>query len=138
MAFTNGLGHHIPIEMSANNTSLGGGHSYPYQEAAFYGNVFSDPPKAFFCVGKDFFSVGSGATQPELRACSGYTDANGNPSCPYVNTGACNFEPRALLKSRKCLFWNGAATVCTDEMRGFSFNSLWMHPITTYRLDKTI
>jgi len=53
MAFTNGDGAHVDIEMAAPFT-IGASHSYPYQEAVFYGNIFSATPKAYYCVGKDF------------------------------------------------------------------------------------
>ena len=28
--------------------------NHPYQEGSFFGNIFTSPPQAFYCNGKDF------------------------------------------------------------------------------------
>jgi len=132
MAFTNGTGEHIAIEMSAEDSAVGGSHTYRYQEAAFYGNVFNDNPQAYYCAGADFagFSLVGLITLGNLeqRACSGYSN------CPYKNAGACNYSGLDLLglNSRKCNFSNSAATLCA----GSGTSKTWTNPVTTYRLTK--
>jgi len=138
MAFTNGSGNHVAIEMSSPNPSVGGGHSYPYQEAVFYGNIFLDTPKAYYCAGKDFDGlniVGISLLAVDQRACSGYTALFGNSGCPYVNTGSCNPQLLDLLQlsSNKCTFSNSAATKCAPSG---STTKSWLNPVTTYRQDK--
>jgi len=138
MAFTNGSGQHVAIEMSSQNAAIGSGHSYPYQEAAFYGNLFLDTPKAYYCAGSDFAGLtvlGISLLAIDQRACSGYTALFGNSGCPYVNAGACNPQLLDLLQtsSNKCSFSGGAATKCAPSG---STSKTWLNPMTTYRLDK--
>jgi Ca2+-binding RTX toxin-like protein len=87
MAFTNGDGAHVDIELAAPYT-LGTSHTYRYQEASFYGNVFLDKPAAFYCVGKDYAKSGSSIRLLETRSCLGYNEKDG--TCPYVRAGYCN------------------------------------------------
>jgi hypothetical protein len=128
MAFTNGSGAHVAIEMSASNGALGGGHAYPYQEAAFYGNLFVSPPEAYYCAGADFDGVNVGAAnvgELDARACAGYT----GQSCPYLNTGACNAkltDPLGLSSGR-CRFADAYAKGCKSGPK------TWSAPITTHR-----
>jgi hypothetical protein len=139
MAFTNGSGQHVAIEMSSQNAAVGSGNSYRYQEAVFYGNFFLDTPKAYYCAGKDFDGlnvVGINLLAVDQRACSGYTALFGNSGCPYVNTGACNYQLLDLLQlsSNKCTFSNKAASKCAPSG---STSKTWLNPMTTYRQSKS-
>jgi hypothetical protein len=132
MALTNGAGNHVQVELSQNDSAIGGGHSYPYQEAAFYGNVFSSPPKAFFCVGKDFTGfLGTDLGSAQQRACSGYSLLGA--SCPYVKAGNCS---GVLLTPGMCSFSNSSADSCKSGGGLFSSSTTWNYPMTTYRLTK--
>ena len=140
MAFTNGDGVNVNIEMSAP-FALGVGHSkdYPYQEAAFYGNLFSEQAEGFFCVGKDYADLGRTVSLLEVRACEGYNIEDGD--CPYTYTGLCNAPPFGssfgTVASSKCQ-WTGSrldtAVSCTDSSWTWrSAGKRWAYPITTFR-----
>jgi hypothetical protein len=138
MAFTNGDGAHVEVELAASYT-LGTGHTYPYQEAAFYGNLFSPTPKAFYCVGKDYALNGVSIKNLETRACTGYNAQTGG-SCPYVRAGYCNnavslnLADNTLTGDSKCNFGFGTqtATSCKDTSTSLLAKS-WAYPITTFR-----
>jgi hypothetical protein len=103
MALTNGTGTHVHIEMNSSQTAprgtsqvnVLGKHStspsnwFKYQEAVFYGNLFTSPPTGMYCVGKDYVGIlalpGSSNNAVTARACSGYGIGN----CPYKNMGTC-------------------------------------------------
>jgi hypothetical protein len=57
LAHVNTSGVHIPIWLDSES-AIGWGQnvSYPYQEGSFFGNIFVNPPKGYFCNGKDFSS----------------------------------------------------------------------------------
>ncbi|HEX5655921.1 MAG TPA: hypothetical protein VFX59_01950, partial [Polyangiales bacterium] len=149
MALTNGDGAHVDVELVAPFT-LGKTHSYPYQEAAFYGNVFVDPPQAFYCVGKDYAQNGIHITLLEERSCTGYNEKDGK--CPYVRAGYCNnaislsLSDNTLSGDEKCS-WTGqsvlskdVAATCKDSSGGIggslsllSKGKTWSYPITTFR-----
>jgi len=142
MAFTNGDGEHVDVEL-ANAGVLGTGHSYPYQEASFYGNLFLEPPQAFYCVGKDFSQNGLHITLLEDRSCEGYNSTNG--SCPYRRAGYCenafslSLSDNTLSGDRKCSYGLGSQTAksCKDSSGGtlslLSSGKTWNNPITTFR-----
>jgi len=56
LAHVNASGVHIPLWLDGNLPGIQWGSSadYPYQEGGFFGNIFSSPPKAFYCDGADF------------------------------------------------------------------------------------
>jgi len=137
MAFTNGDGAHVDIEMAAPFT-IGASHTYPYQEAVFYGNIFSATPKAYYCVGKDFAKAGLLSVKDlEVRACKGYNDATG--SCPYVRTGVCGFDlfslGALLTGSSKANFplLGDTATATGGKDNALLLPKTWSYPITTFR-----
>jgi len=135
MALTNGHVDHVAVELSAPFT-LGSGHSsaYKYQEAVFYGNVFSSPPKGNFSVGSDYAGLnllGLSIGVVDDRLCSSWDQQTNQ--CPYSHVGDANFQlldPLGLT-SNKCTMSGGSATKCRDKS-----GTTWNYPITTYRLDK--
>jgi hypothetical protein len=135
MSLTNSSGNHIDVELSAPFT-VGTGHDYPYQEAAFYGNVFSSPPQASFAIGKDYagFNIaGINLGAVANRLCAAVTNLLGANACPYIPAGNMNFsitDPLGLT-TNKCSSSDGAATKCKDKS-----GKTWNYPITTYRKDK--
>jgi len=56
LAHVNTSGKNIKLWLDGDSAALGWGRStdYPYQEGSFFGNIFTSPPKAYFCNGKDF------------------------------------------------------------------------------------
>ncbi len=81
LAHVNTSGVHIPIWLDGEG-AIGWGQnvSFPYQEGSFFGNVFVNPPKGYYCDGKDFASgtvpgrLGVGQTNAP------YTNPFGTPS----------------------------------------------------------
>ena len=166
MAYTNGQGNHVNIEMSSQLASVGNTNSsaYPYQEASFFGNIFTSPPQAFYCVGKDYISVQNnsglfpGTVSPalDMRACGGWAATTGPTSCPYVDVGTCNQTNSSLLGAvtgtlfgsngspPMCSFTKSAASACGSKaptyfLLGYTNLSTvetWKNPVTTYRMDK--
>jgi len=57
LAHVNTSGVHIPIWLDSEG-AIGWtqNSSYPYQEGSFFGNIFVNPPKGYFCNGRDFDS----------------------------------------------------------------------------------
>jgi hypothetical protein len=145
MAFTNGDGVHVDVELAAPYT-LGTGHTYKYQEASFYGNIFLDKPAMFFCVGKDYAESGIVIKVLEERACQGYNEKDGK--CPYVKAGYCQnvislniLSGDSLLNDNKCSYNFGVDTAktCKDNSSSgllFSSGKSWNYPITTFRTVK--
>ena len=56
LAHVNTTGQHIQLWLDSDVPAIGWGRStdYPYQEGSFFGNIFQDQPKAYYCDGKDF------------------------------------------------------------------------------------
>jgi hypothetical protein len=146
MALTNGDGVHEDVELAAPFT-LGSAHSFPYQEAAFYGNLFTDPPRAYYCVGRDYAKSGLQVTLLEERSCEGYNEKDGK--CPYQRVGFCDnafslsLSDNTLTGDNKCSFTGPSrskrdvATSCKDSSGGalslLSRGKSWSYPITTFR-----
>src|SRR6185312_3620817 len=74
-----------PFDALGTDSSKG----YPYQEAAFFGNLFSANPQAYYCIGADYAVVGKKSIEHlAVRACKGYSDKG--TGCPYTQVGLCN------------------------------------------------
>lgn len=75
LAHINTTGQNVALYLDGDHPALGWGQnsSYPYQEGSFFGNIFTSPPTAQFCNGKDF---DKGLVAGRLGANSG---------SPYVN-----------------------------------------------------
>jgi hypothetical protein len=56
MAHINTSGQHIALMLDGDSSALGWGEdpSYPFQEGSFFGNLFTSPPQAYYCEGRDF------------------------------------------------------------------------------------
>jgi len=56
LAHVNTTGQHISLWMDSVNPALGWGRSanFPYQEGSFFGNIFHNPPVAYYCNGADY------------------------------------------------------------------------------------
>lgn len=55
LALVNTTGDHYPLWLVAQNPAISWGldPSYPFQEGAFFGDIFTSPPYAYYCGGKD-------------------------------------------------------------------------------------
>ncbi|HEY3595505.1 MAG TPA: RICIN domain-containing protein, partial [Polyangiaceae bacterium] len=109
MAHVNTSGQHIALWIVGDSSAIGWGTSgaYPYQEGSFFGNIFSNPPSAFYCDGEDF----------DLGVVPGRLGAT-QSGAPYKDP----FGTSALC-SRYCTANSGGYSNCD----GFS------HVITVYR-----
>jgi hypothetical protein len=78
MAHINTTGQHIALWLDGDSSALGWGQNanYPFQEGSFFGNIFTSPPTAYYCEGRDF---DRGVVHGRLGA-----DQNG---APYSNLG---------------------------------------------------
>jgi hypothetical protein len=80
LAHVNTSGVHIPIWLDSEGAiGWGQNSSFPYQEGSFFGNIFVNPPKGYFCNGKDF---SSGTVPGRLgvgQATAPYTNPFGTP-----------------------------------------------------------
>ncbi len=168
LALTNGSGQHIQIELSAhyknadgisgtgddNVLTIGTGHSSAFkkQEASFYGNIFTDPPQAYYCTqnGPLSFIPGVGNLfTVDVRACGGYVDVIGLgvrlfDECPIKSMGSCNEIVMSfssfLFPHPKCSEKNGAKTKCDSgagtgplgSVLSVFNNKTWHYPMTTW------
>ena len=55
LAHVNNSGVNIGIWLDGPDSGIGWGSSpsYPYQEGAFFGNLFPSPWQGYYCIGKD-------------------------------------------------------------------------------------
>ncbi|HET6146993.1 MAG TPA: RICIN domain-containing protein [Polyangia bacterium] len=139
LAHVNTSGTHISIWLDGEGAiGYGQNTNFPYQEGSFFGNIFTNPPKAYFCNGKDFDQgavpgrlgagqsgapytnpFGSGAYCKDRCTAADYPSNNdGYKSCNgfnHVVTVWRNFDPNTDYKvcarhSGKCLDVMGAST----------------------------
>lgn len=100
LSLVNTTGTHYPVWMVGNHTALGFGTdaAYPLQEGSFFGNIFTSPPQAYYCGGRDLGTrpipgrIGSTQTAPPYSNIYG-TGGRCVPTCtpadiPYQNDGS--------------------------------------------------
>jgi hypothetical protein len=112
LAMVNTTGDHYPLWLVAQNPAISWGldPSYPFQEGSFFGDIFTSPPYAYYCGGRDFGispvpgRIGSAQIAPPYADAYG---ANGRclPTCtpadyPHQNEGV-----------KACSGWNEIITV---------------------------
>lgn len=113
LSLVNTRGAHVPVWMTADHPAVGRGTSdaFPRQEGAFFGNLFTDPPQAFYCKGRDYQSnpasgrIGSAQVNPP------YTDAFADA---FASQGDCQ---------QRCQVTAGAVSSC----------GTWDNVVTVYR-----
>jgi hypothetical protein len=115
LAHVNTSGVHIPIWLDGEG-AIGWGQnaSYPYQEGSFFGNIFVNPPKGYFCNGKDF---SSGTVPGRL----GVGQSNAPYTNPFGTPGPC---------ANSCV----ASSARTNNVGdGFSQCNGYTHVVTVWR-----
>jgi hypothetical protein len=93
LGFVNVLGVHVLISMRGDNANLRATVSeterrdFAFQEAAFYGDIFADPPTTFVCRGR-----GGPRTSPvrDKRLCSDPSERAGISRCEMIIAGDCS------------------------------------------------
>jgi hypothetical protein len=153
LAHVNTSGVHIPIWLDSEG-AIGWGQntSLPYQEGSFFGNIFVNPPKGYFCNGKDFDSgtvpgrLGAGQSNAPYYdpfgtpgPCAGYCTASsaktngvadGFASCngyTHVVTVWRNFDVNTQYKivnhqSQKVIEVAGSSTAVGAAIQGRTFS----------------
>ena len=122
LAHVNNSGAHIGIWLVGADTGIGWGSSpsYPYQEGAYFGNLFPTNWQGYYCVGKD---MGSGEVPGRLGApisTSVYANA-------YGYEGKCNYN---------CTTSNEGYSQCNDistPLAPYTAGHKWGHVITVWR-----
>ena len=112
LAMVNTTGDHYPLWLVAQNPAINWGldPSFPFQEGSFFGDIFTSPPYAYYCGGRDFGispipgRIGGAQTAPP------YTDAYGTkglclPSCTPAD------YPHQSEGVKACSGWNEIITV---------------------------
>ena len=109
MAHVNTSGAHYPLWVIGPQASLGWGRSNarPFIEAAFFGNLFSSPPKAYYCNGPDYERV-------PVKGRIGAETSSTVFRNPYSGDGMCNDN-------------------CQSNSDGYTSCSSYTRPITVYR-----
>jgi hypothetical protein len=112
LALVNTTGDHYPLWLVAQNPAIGWGldPSFPFQEGTFFGDIFTSPPYAYYCGGRDFGvspvpgRIGSVQTAPP------YSNAFGTGgSCLPICTPA--DYPHHGEGVKACAGWNEVVTV---------------------------
>ena len=123
LAHVNNSGQHIAIWMVGPDPGVGWGGSdkYPYQEGAYFGNIFTDPWQGYYCAGADMASGEVPGRLGTPMASNVYVDR-------YGGNGLCK-QPTA------CTVTNEGYTNCADPMpiAPYAPGHRWTHVITVWR-----
>ena len=112
LALVNTTGDHYPLWLVAQNTSIGWGldSSFPFQEGSFFGDIFTSPPYAYYCGGRDFGISPIPGRIGGAQVAPPYTNAAGVggkclPSCTAAD------YPHQTEGVKACFGWNEVVTV---------------------------
>jgi hypothetical protein len=123
LAHVNNSGQHISIWMVGPDPGIGWGGStqYPYQEGAFFGNIFANPWQGYYCAGEDMASGEVPGRLGTAMASNVYIDR-------YGGNGRCK-QPSA------CTVTNEGFTDCADPapMAPYAAGHRWNHVVTVWR-----
>lgn len=113
LALINATGANVPVLLMAEHPSVGFGQQreYPYQEGAFFGNIFAPAPvPAYYCGGRDLTNKAVPGRIGSRQVSSVYTNK-------YGDGGLCAFKctpsdyPRVGDGYKACSGWNRVVTV---------------------------
>ena len=123
LAHVNNSGQHISIWMVGPDPAVGWESSplYPYQEGAYFGNIFAAPWQGYYCAGNDMASGEVPGRLGSPLASNVYVDK-------YGAGGLCK-QPAA------CTVTNSGYTNCTDPVPAAPYGAghKWTHVITVWR-----
>jgi hypothetical protein len=112
LALVNTTGDHYPLWLVAQNPSISWGldAAFPFQEGSFFGDIFTSPPYAYYCGGRDFGvspipgRIGGAQVAPPYTNAAG---VNGKclPSCTPAD------YPHQTEGVKACFGWNEVVTV---------------------------
>jgi hypothetical protein len=112
LALVNTTGDHYPLWLVAQNPAIGWGldPTFPFQEGAFFGDIFTSEPYAFYCGGRDLGvsplpgRIGSAQVSPP------YTNAYGTKARCLPTCVAADY-PRQNEGVKACSGWNEVINV---------------------------
>ena len=123
LAHVNNSGQHISIWMVGPDPGIGWGSStqYPYQEGAYFGNIFASPWQGYYCAGNDMASGEVPGRLGTPMASNVYVDR-------YGGDGRCK-QPTA------CTVTNEGYTNCADPapIAPYAAGHKWSHVVTVWR-----
>jgi len=123
LAHVNNSGQHISIWMVGPDPGIGWASSplYPYQEGAYFGNIFAAPWQGYYCAGNDMASGEVPGRLGSPLASNVYVDK-------YGAGGLCK-QPSA------CTVTNNGYTNCTDPapQAPYAAGHKWTHVVTVWR-----
>jgi hypothetical protein len=123
LAHVNNSGQHIGIWMVGPDTGIGwgGNEQFPYQEGAFFGNIFASPWQGYYCAGNDMASGEVPGRLGTPMASNVYIDR-------YGGDGKCK-QPSA------CTVTNEGYTNCADPAptAPYAVGHKWNHVVTVWR-----
>ncbi len=124
MAHVNTAGLHIPIWLDAASPNVGWGQSalFPKQEGSFFGNLFVNPPQAYYCDGDGFTGGATGVVAGRIGA--------GGANEPYVNP----FGDGTLCKNTPSVVaYYGAGATEPDGYSQLTYHKPWNNVVTVWR-----
>jgi len=137
LAHVNNSGLHVGIWLVGPDNGIGWGSSpnYPYQEGAYFGNLFAPNPKGNYCAGKD---LASGAAKGRLG--SAFGTSNNILNCPYGTQWDSVSNQNVPLycangSNNYCMASGEGFSSCQDNVPQTPYASghAWTHTVTVYR-----
>jgi hypothetical protein len=126
MAHVNTTGRSIQMWMVGESPALGWGYdrAYPFQEGAFFGNIFVSPPAAYYCNGR---SIGRGVVPGRIGA----TQTGSPYQNPFADPGMC---ASACVPSASSHFEAKLTPlIASHGSDGYTSCATWNHVVTVYR-----
>ena len=131
LAHVNNSGLHVGLWLVGPDNGIGWGSSpdFPFQEAAYFGNLFSSSMAGNYCSGK-----GLGAGDSKGRLGNPFGNNNGIMAAPYemMWDGSSNQnvpQPCVASGQARCTVQNEGFSSCWDPKA----NRAWNHVVTVYR-----
>ena len=139
LAHVNNSGLHVGIWLVGPDAGVGWGSSpdYPFQEAAYFGNLFAQNMPGNYCTGKN---MGAGDSKGRLGSPFGNNSAimNAPYGWQWDNASAQNVPSycvNTLNASAGCTVQNEGFSSCADPQPQppYTTGHTWTHPVTVYR-----
>jgi hypothetical protein len=134
LAHVNNSGLHVGIWLVGPDAGVGWGSSpdYPFQEAAYFGNLFAQNMPGNYCSGKN---MAAGDSKGRLGSPFGNNSAimNAPYGWQWDNAGQQNVPSYCVNPqnaSLGCTVQNEGFSSCADP---FTAGHVWRHPVTVYR-----
>ncbi len=112
LALVNTTGDHYPLWLVAQNSAISWGldPAYPFQEGAFFGDIFTSPPYAYYCGGKDLGVSPVPGRIGSVQVAPPYVDAYGTKGKCLPTCSAADY-PHQGEGVKACSGWNEVINV---------------------------